>query len=51
MFALAIVAGLGAPMAVAQVLLINVLTDGLPAVALTQDPAAAGIHEPATRTR
>ena len=42
-FALAIVAGLGAPMAVAQVLLINVLTDGLPAVALTQDPAAAGI--------
>jgi Ca2+-transporting ATPase len=42
-FALAIVAGLGAPMTVAQVLLINVLTDGLPAVALTQDPAAAGI--------
>ena len=41
-FALAIVAGLGAPMTVAQVLLINVLTDGLPAVALTQDPAAAG---------
>jgi Ca2+-transporting ATPase len=42
-FAIAIVAGLGAPMTVVQVLLINVLTDGLPAVALTQDPPVAGI--------
>ncbi len=37
LFAVAIVAGLGAPMTVVQVLLVNVLTDGLPAVALTQD--------------
>ena len=43
LFAFAIVAGLGAPMTVVQVLLINVLTDGLPAIALTQDPAAPGI--------
>jgi P-type Ca2+ transporter type 2C len=38
LFAIAIPAGLGAPMTVVQVLLINVLTDGLPAVALTRDP-------------
>lgn len=38
LFAVAIPAGLGAPMTVVQVLLINVLTDGLPAVALTRDP-------------
>ena len=43
LFAIAIVAGLGTPMAVVQVLLINVLTDGLPAIALTQDPAEAGV--------
>ena len=40
LFAAAIVAGLGAPMTVVQVLLVNVLTDGLPAIALTRDPAA-----------
>ena len=39
LFAVAI-AGLGAPMTVVQVLVINVLTDGLPAVALTRDPPA-----------
>jgi Ca2+-transporting ATPase len=43
LFAIAIVAGLGAPMAVVQVLLINVLTDGLPAIALTQDPAEVNV--------
>jgi Ca2+-transporting ATPase len=43
LFAVAIVAGLGAPLTVVQVLLINVLTDGLPAIALTQDPAAPGL--------
>jgi Ca2+-transporting ATPase len=43
LFAITIVAGLGVPMAVVQVLLINVLTDGLPAIALTQDPAEAGV--------
>ena len=37
---MAIPAGLGAPMTVVQVLLVNVLTDGLPAIALTRDPAA-----------
>jgi Ca2+-transporting ATPase len=40
LFAVAIPAGLGVPMTVVQVLLVNVLTDGLPAVALTRDPAA-----------
>jgi P-type Ca2+ transporter type 2C len=38
LFAVAVLAGLGAPMTVVQVLLINILTDGLPAVALSRDP-------------
>lgn len=42
LFAVAVPAGLGVPMTVVQVLLVNVLTDGLPAVALTRDPAAPG---------
>ena len=37
---IAILAGLGVPMTVVQVLLVNILTDGLPAIALTRDPAA-----------
>jgi Ca2+-transporting ATPase len=40
LFAVAILAGLGAPMTVVQILLVNVLTDGLPAVALARDPAS-----------
>ena len=39
LFAAAVIGGLGAPMAVIQVLLVNVLTDGLPALALARDPA------------
>ncbi|HSI97778.1 MAG TPA: HAD-IC family P-type ATPase, partial [Gaiellaceae bacterium] len=42
LFAAAIVAGFGAPMTVVQVLTVNLLTDGPPAVALARDPA--GIH-------
>jgi Ca2+-transporting ATPase len=39
LFAAAVVAGLGAPMTVVQVLTVNLLTDGLPAIALARDPA------------
>ena len=46
MFTIAILAGLGAPMTVVQVLLVNVLTDGLPAVALARDPAYLRHDEP-----
>ena len=37
-FAIAVTAGLDPPLAVIQVLLINLLTDGLPALALAADP-------------
>jgi calcium-translocating P-type ATPase len=41
LFTLTILAGLGVPMTVVQVLAVNLLTDGLPAVALARDPASA----------
>jgi Ca2+-transporting ATPase len=39
LFASAVIAGLGAPMTVVQVLTVNLLTDGPPAIALARDPA------------
>ena len=39
LFTIAVTAGLGAPMTVVQVLTINILTDGLPAIALASDAA------------
>jgi calcium-translocating P-type ATPase len=43
LFAVAVSAGLGAPMTVVQVLVVNVLTDGMPAVALAADPPSPGV--------
>ncbi len=40
LFATSVLAGLGAPMTVVQILTVNVLTDGPPAVALAADPPA-----------
>lgn len=42
LFAVAITAGLGVPMTVVQVLVVNLLTDGPPAVALAADRATEG---------
>lgn len=43
LFAVAVLADLGVPMTVVQVLTVNVLTDGLPAVALAGDRADPGV--------
>jgi Ca2+-transporting ATPase len=43
LFGVAVLAGLGAPMTVVQVLTINVLTDGAPAVALSRDSASPDV--------
>ena len=41
LFAVAVAAGAGVPMTVVQVLVVNLLTDGPPAIALALDPAGA----------
>ena len=40
LFVVAVLAGIGVPLTVVQVLVVNLLTDGLPAVALAGDPAS-----------
>jgi calcium-translocating P-type ATPase len=50
LFAAAIAAGLGSPLAVIQVLLVNLVTDGLPAVALARDPAGRDTMRSPPRT-
>jgi Ca2+-transporting ATPase len=49
LFVIAILAGIGVPLTIVQILVVNLLTDGLPAVALAQDPAAPGVMQRAPR--
>jgi Ca2+-transporting ATPase len=42
LFAIAVLAGIGVPMTVVQVLTVNLVTDGLPAIALARDPVSIG---------
>jgi Ca2+-transporting ATPase len=52
LFAVVVLAGLGAPMTVVQVLVVNLLTDGLPAIALARDPASSEtMRRPPARAR
>lgn len=51
LFAVAVLAGLGVPMTVVQVLTVNLLTDGLPAVALSWDPASPDVMKRGPRAR
>jgi P-type Ca2+ transporter type 2C len=50
LFGVAVLVGLGVPMTVVQVLTVNLLTDGLPAIALARDPAAADTMSPRSRS-
>jgi Ca2+-transporting ATPase len=49
LFAVAVLGGMGAPLTVVQVLTVNLLTDGLPAVALAADPASDAQRGPRGR--
>jgi Ca2+-transporting ATPase len=49
-FAVAISIGLGSPLAVIQILLVNLVTDGLPALALARDPASPDTMSSPPRT-
>jgi Ca2+-transporting ATPase len=51
LFAVAVFGGLPAPLTVVQVLTVNVLTDGLPAIALSREPAAPDVMRPRARAR
>ena len=49
LFAIAVLAGIGVPMSVVQVLTVNLVTDGLPAIALARDPSSSGTMERSPR--
>jgi Ca2+-transporting ATPase len=51
LFAVCVLGGLGVPMTVAQVLVVNLLTDGLPAIALSRDPTSPGTMRQPPRGR
>jgi Ca2+-transporting ATPase len=51
LFTIAVLGGLGVPMTVVQVLTVNLVTDGLPAIALARDPASRGTMRRKPRPR